>query len=287
MEETVWDRKFPRQLPPRKDRKKEPLRLYISGMKIEFDKAILWLLPYLYLVSTAYYWGYWGHFDIDAFNYYPISDLIKGITSPILQTILFSTEILAFLLFLRFVVEDLFQRSPVVIIVIFGLLAVLSTYILTSDNPLYYFSDHKPGDTEAAERWLILIAIGNIISIVVHGRLPKLDKSNDSFRFIIINFLVLLPCRASVDGYTKAIHIKNDSSFDYVITDSLATKNKALYKYLGKAGDYYILSSLDNLKKIVIPTEKLSPLVTENMSIDDSASVQRFKAHIVDLKSSI
>ena len=56
-------------------------------MNITIDKALLWLVPYLYLVSVAYYWGYWGPFNIDALNYYPVSDLVKGVTSPLIDTL--------------------------------------------------------------------------------------------------------------------------------------------------------------------------------------------------------
>lgn len=59
-------------------------------MNISLDKAILWLLPYLYLVSIAYYWGYWGTFDIDAFSYYAVADLVKGVTAPIASALAYS-----------------------------------------------------------------------------------------------------------------------------------------------------------------------------------------------------
>ena len=46
---------------------------------------LLAFVPYLYVVSVAYYWGYWSAFDLDAFNYYGVSDLVKGVTAPLKQ----------------------------------------------------------------------------------------------------------------------------------------------------------------------------------------------------------
>jgi len=42
------------------------------------DNLLLLFVPYLLMISSLYYYEYWGQFNIDAFSYLETQDLIKG-----------------------------------------------------------------------------------------------------------------------------------------------------------------------------------------------------------------
>jgi hypothetical protein len=245
-------------------------------MKIEFDKALLWLVPYLYLVSIAYYWGYWGYFDIDAFNYYPVSDLVKGVTGPISITFIIVALVSPMVALGRLIGEHLPSLSRkqwmwlgvvltiiVIAIVVFKLFfKKTTTTTVTNLDSNNYFNTLR----------VILTSIGAIISFLIDETLPKQGAAKDAIRYSVILFFCLMPFEANVDGKTQARRIEQNERYDYTVVDSLATPEKAVYKFLGKAGDYYILLSFDNTKRIIVPVTKLNPLLIESYPQDSPAT---------------
>ena len=274
-------------------------------MKITFDSAILWLLPYLYLVSVMYYWGFWGTFDIDAFNYYAVGDLVKGVTAPIGPTLLY---VLGIALCLVLVV--MFFRTPdtpqaALAVIIFVPVSIAFSYYAyrTVDIfPHYSFANaftniNLTSSLEAKRQagllqkttspfyannpFLLLSTFVYVASTLVASMTALSSSKSEAslrtnlLRFFGILFIILMPGQAFTTGKGRAIIVKNNRAFDHVVADSLVYP-KGVYKYLGKAGEYQILLTLDNLKRIIVPTSKLNPLVLESFSLDDSASVQRF-----------
>ena len=263
-------------------------------MNISFDRALLWLIPYLYLVSVSYYWGFWGSFEIDVFNYYPVSDLVKGVTSPLGTTLLSTLWLMMLLLLVRFTTGKFFYRlsdfwsKMTGILFLFLMISVLSAIIyliyfvkispnmfVSPDTNFAVMKENLPIDT------LLLVAV-IIISFIVD---VWMFSESEKFSFLAITkssgifFLLLLPCKAYVGGKEKASRILHDLVFDYTIMDSVVYPQKSIYKYLGKAGEYHIILTLDNNQRIIIPSDKMVPLIIEKFSTLDKESVVRFRKH--------
>lgn len=265
-------------------------------MKIEFDKALLWLLPYLYIISVTYYWGYWGILNFDAFNYYAVTDLVKGvilsISIPMLVIVIITIEFLIISLISDFVYGllrfNLFIRTAIFAIII----SIVNYFILPS--VLNYLSKlfisiapDDPDKNLSNSSLFILIALFLIAFIITIVRSSVSEsKIKLSSQWWIFS-LMLMPGSAFLEGRDKALIIKQNKRFDYVIKDSLDIHKKTIYKYLGKTGEYYTLMTYDNTKLIVVPTSKLNPLVIESFSILDSASMRRFKMHQKELALSL
>ncbi|HEX8349218.1 MAG TPA: hypothetical protein VF598_04590, partial [Hymenobacter sp.] len=106
--------------------------------------------------------------------------------------------------------------------------------------------------------------------LLVNGIEPKI------WRFVLIYFLVLFPCRVYQNAASEAKRVIQNKEFSYVMANNITKPAKAVYKYLGKVGDYYVLLSEDNVKSIVVPTSALAPLIIETYSQLDTPSMKRF-----------
>ena len=271
-------------------------------MNISFDKAILWLIPYLYLVSVSYYWGYWGLFDIDAFNYYPASDLIKGVTSPIVSTLKVTCTILVITLIGRFIFAKLLKKLSIAwqillieaVFLLFSatiVVAVIISYKIYFTHNLNRIGNKISEGNQSLQLvfgpYMIFLFAGTLIAYIIESHLEAIDLY--SFKYVLrssgIYFLIILPGQAYFDGLGKAIRIKQGESFNYTIADAIVSPQKKVYKYLGKAGDYHFLLTTDNTKYIIIPTDKLIPLIIENFQATDTSSTRRYKQNIESILS--
>lgn len=254
-------------------------------MNISFDKALLWGLPYLYLVSISYYWGFWGTFDIDAFSYYAVSDIVKGITAPISTTLVYIVTLIAALLFLNFSEKIMGQRYKLIKVLVAGVLVVVTAFFAVTSG---FFTKTRV-DTRilddklsAIEYTIYAVSLATATTVLILS--IKKDRTKDNiFYYCALLFGILLPGRSFITGKETALRIEQSKEFDYVVADSLAGPKQNIYKFLGKTGDYYVLLTYDNIKHIVVPIDKLSPLIVERFSLDDLGSVRRFKAHQKDL----
>jgi hypothetical protein len=242
-------------------------------MKISLDNALLWIIPYLYVVSIAYYWGFWGALGIDAFNYYQVSDLVKGVTSPLATTLAWIGAFGLFMIVWDRIMSAILERN-------LTLFVIVSIVLFLCIGFGYYWSWRLVISTIPAagselkwhSSWILTGAF--ILTRYLDNNLPKTFLEG-RLRTIVILFFVMLPCQAHLDGRNKSLFIREGQEFDYVVADSLAGP-KSVYKFLGKAGEYYFLSTLDNQKRIITPAEKMSPLVIEHYLKTDSASIKRF-----------
>lgn len=262
-------------------------------MKIEFDKALLWLVPYLYLVSVMYYWGYWGTFGIDAYSYYDISDLVKGTISHIGSTIYVVGGVLTIILFwdkLGDIIRDAFKSdTPIVVrLTLIGLLLafgftifafVHSPRFIKNDDVVLNDSNHELLFYKILSYTIPLVST-MAICLILSKNGSKMDVT---YRYCLVAFITTLPARAFFNGKEQATRIEQNKIFYYIVADSIAAPQKSIYKYLGKTGDYNMLVTLDNSKCIAIALDKLSPLVTERFSVNDTISMQRFKVHQKEL----
>jgi hypothetical protein len=121
-----------------------------------------------------------------------------------------------------------------------------------------------------------MVAVVGFFVTIIDRRMPDIGMFNGAIRIVCLLFIILLPGQAYIDGINRALKIKYGRDFDYTISDAIGHEKK-IYKYLGKAGEYHILISMDNIKRIIIPVGDLKPLVLEKFFVDDTASVRLFK----------
>jgi glucan phosphoethanolaminetransferase (alkaline phosphatase superfamily) len=239
-----------------------------------------------------YYWGFWGTFGIDAFNYYPVTDLVKGITGSIISPLSFILSMFIFIcaiLLLTKIFEKWAWLNRVNNIRQF----VISLIIMMPLLLIFIFSVHKingnrinttlNGVPEYSELGELLLAL--LAAVVSFGILfRKIVNHTGSIQSIMLPFVgvwlaLALPGRVLSYGKATALRIKYNKEFNYIVTDSIE-KHKFIYKLLGKTGDYYVLTTLNNSKNIIISVSKIDPIIIENYSLDNSASIKRFRMHI-------
>ncbi len=274
-------------------------------MNIKLDKALLWLLPYLYFVATVYHWGYWGTFGIDAFNFYPAAELIKGAAAFTGDSLLF-TFLICILVCGIMYTNDKFEYAYILWIVPIILVIPLVVWLNQ------YLPSTKPAATSTSSesfRWLriILTLLSTFIAIAI-SELPngrnlfvnkklrkkgpfKYAKQNEngplmnSVRFTGVLFICLIPSQVYVDALVKASYIEQNKAYDYVVAEHAnEVLPRGIYKYLGKAGEYYVLLTKDNFKQIMLPSDKLVPLYVEHYDSLDKESKARFTFHTEQLK---
>lgn len=262
-------------------------------MNISLDKALLWLIPYLYLLSVTYYWGFWGTFNVDAFSYYAVSDLVKGVIAPIgtpaalMALLIFGALalIISAKTFSNWLITKEIRVITQIVLSIFFAFVFFFCFRFA-----FAFFVHKRLHTDIDDKnhlIAVLTSLFFVLAVVlsfVTAASHAISKSFNYFFTTILytGFLLYLPCQGFLAGKENAMRISQNKEFDYVIADSLAGP-KGFYKYLGKAGDYHVLVTLDNVKRIIVPADELNPLVIEQYSLDVPASIRRFRFHIKQL----
>jgi len=254
-------------------------------MEIKFDKLLLAVVPYLYFVSICYYWGYWGTLDIDAFSYYAISDIIKSIVSPISST-LGGFLLLVLALASTNALDEMSKSWSNKKIVIISLLSTLVIYYAFYYGTTELMINHP--DVKTKGGYFVRIGI-YIIYLFLTVRLtlkicfwiitPQI-KEYYNWIYFSIYCLIAIPGKTYMSGKDNALRIIQNKEFEYVSTYSLTAKKPWIYKYLGKAGEYYLLSTLDNKRFIIAPTSKLSPLITSRFLVTDSISTREFRLRV-------
>lgn len=252
-------------------------------MKLTFDKAILWLLPYLYLLSILYYWGYWGTFNIDVFNYYAVSDLVKGIISP-LRNISSTLLVITIALFAVEWLGSFVKTKTVKVGLILSLAASVPLFLFLLYGIAYVMGSHPdPVHPESLPVYLFLSSVWFYIAarlaMRIYGGMPETFDPIEVIRILFTICLIVFPSRVFFNAKNEALLIKQNKEFNYIIADSLVGKGRDIYKYLGKVGDSHILLTRDNSKSIIVPTSKIVPLVIESVSLADSASMRRYTAN--------
>jgi hypothetical protein len=261
-------------------------------MKISFDKAIVWLIPYLYLVSVMYYWSYWGTFHIDALNYYPVSDLVKGVTAPLSIT-LFTCLVLFFLGLVLFSLHRWIMKLGIVGTILMSI-ALICFFVFLIYLYKVRLASYPPSTLQVTKEYQSMhlwasfacVFVASFIEVFYFRAFTRRGIFINPFRISLLICALITPSLSYAKGKANSWLIINNKNFDYVIKENLTKSRIPIYKYLGKAGEHHILSTLDNAKRIVISYDELKPLIIENYFVDDKQSVQRFRFHLKQISAS-
>ncbi|MDO7888182.1 hypothetical protein [Hymenobacter cheonanensis] len=243
------------------------------------EKTLLLSIPYLIVLSLAYYWGYWGYFDIDAISYYGVQDLVKGFAYALPGVLVVGVMLIIGNKVLDWLVLTIRKRfSERIINILLSVLWLAFAYFL--------FNDKIPNSTTnwigpAVAAMLILFVL-ELLFIVIKSHWAWALKSPTPFFLIKWSAIFVIISFFSSYSYGKnsAKSIGKNKHFSYaqLNASSDSIKVKLPFKYLGKAGDYYFFLSSDNKEKRIISTQKIPDLILYDYDENDSTSTRAYRS---------
>jgi hypothetical protein len=260
----------------------------------EFIKAPAFSLAYLYFISICYHWGYWNGFDIDIFNFYGVQDLVKGATYGMPVTIIFLLTISAPISLVHFLTQGNFRDDFLSWVANNRVLYLFVSIVLPVGSLIIAFSAKDNSESlrkltssiipnvddellpKAYSVLALVIIFSSVVTFIFRKKFTKQNLFKDRIsKTFIYSFAVVLPPISYLSGLNNDVLIRRGVEFDYIIKEKLLDNNYA-YKFLGKAGDYYFLSTMDGKKSVVVRTDSIQPLVINHFYFRDSISVKYF-----------
>jgi len=193
-------------------------------------------VAYVIFVGVLYQWGYWGTFDINILQFMSVSDVIRSFLYPFLAGMFF--YLIGALISYRgnrILPEGEGRETPIgrflnkYIFVLNILFSILVLIVLIYGGP---------------GRWFVAaaITIPLLTAMIsrkewVHAVLPDME-----LRRAVTFFGVAFPILAYAHGASKAEWVLKDYSY----TEARIGDSNTRFKYLGHAGDYVFLMSMDN-----------------------------------------
>jgi hypothetical protein len=240
--------------------------------KIKILSALL--IPFCFLCAGVYNIGYWTTFNINIFPYLNFTDIITSSIIPVIQSLATTIGTYLFsllsgyhfdLIVLRKPAKELKTNESISVASLSGK-GKLNSFWLKSSSIFKFISivgyalliEHflnlktKTGTVYLA--YLILPVIFLFLAKLLVKQNLKLDGG---YLFAILLFVSLLPSLSYISGRSKGIAIFENTEFEY----STKLLNKKPLKFLGKAGDYYILNSVDNSEKYFYSTTEIKTLI--------------------------
>jgi hypothetical protein len=218
-------------------------------------------IPYLTFCAGLYHIAYWGTFDINGLAYIGLSDLVKSFVHPCLY--FFAIALLSFILN-----EGILNLG---IVFPYGggrdtptgrklnskwarsILLLLWLYMI--------FMLYSHGD---AIRWLFWAFTVAIVPILVLDNLGlwKNDFEDYKLRVHAIRILVFLPVLSFASGKYQGELIFKNLQYQYTTSDTIipnANSSKPdTLKFLGNAGDFFLLTDLTNTRIVFVKNDILT-----------------------------
>ena len=263
---------------------------------IDFVKSTAFILGYLFAVATAYYLSFWGYFDIDAFQFISVEDIIKGIAYP-----LRFADIGIIFIFLFFSVLYVaigltkFDKSTKRFLIVLLLLLIVPAVAV-----LYYFkySDASPlaGLAITALLTMLLIVIYLIVDDAYQEDKNKAEENGRQFtdehpsivfrNFIVSFSLIFFPINAIIAGQVNARDIHDGKKFNYVMCQDLP-KDKIKIRYdllvfLGAVSEKYIFINKNESERFIIDKSELPALRVSHYDINNKETVNHLAQNLLE-----
>jgi hypothetical protein len=219
----------------------------------EYLNSSNYFLLSTYAISTSilYQWGYWGRFDVNVLQFMSLSEILRSAAYPFVGSLLaFGAGIL---------VSGLGSKAKPAG---GGADSKIGKFLRSNHEPLtglfvivamvlFVFCGEY--------RW---VASGSVLTIVAMSWAAKLDVLDGVFpdpklRQVLLLFAVSTPILSFSVGATNAERILGGNSYKQVTIG----KSGLTYKYLGHAGEYAFLMSMDNKEIYMEHTSQLDVLV--------------------------
>jgi hypothetical protein len=270
--------------------------VYMVNKIIDFVKSTAFVLGYLFAVATAYYLSFWGYFDIDAFQFLSVEDIIKGIAYPlryadvgIIGIFLFFVVVYTFIAFTK--IGDRFT---------FWFLLIVVALLLTLAGSAIRFFKYYDASSELGIGITTLLTMFLIILYLIIDGAYEEDKNkakalkkvfNDehpaiSFKNIIILFaLIFFPINAIIAGQVNARDIHDGKKFNYIMRQDLP-KDKISIRYdllifLGAVSEKYVFINRNESERFVIDKSELPALRISHFDASNKETVNHLSGNLV------
>jgi hypothetical protein len=276
--------------------------------------ALLFVLPYLYALSVCYNLGFWGLFPVHPYEYYVLTELVKGVMSPLIPSLTAAVILLSGLISLHNLlcwlerrIQQLKEkgkraqndwRSSKTLILLLAILSYAVFTVICNWLCIHFLAmragfgpqfgpslfnesreEIRKYYLETASWYLIIFLIPLILRVWKSHMYQAYTKANIAQASSLL-FLLFLLGRTYLTGKEIALLAKYDIVYNYVVTNDSDTGRKARFKYLGKAGDYQMLLSIDNQRFTIAPASKFDALTISTFVENEPASVRQ--AHKYD-----
>lgn len=248
-------------------------------------KSTAAFLGFLFGLATANYLSYWGFFNINAFQYMAVEDIIKGIAYPLRYGGAWLLGAIGLILFLNIadaITSSLPKRGKWLL----GILLVLSvtstvTYVQYADNTVM-------GMIFSIVLSLPIMAVYFIIE-AEHGRSKAANSSAEhplltAFNVLLVYASIFLSINAIVAGQVEARAIHSGRRFTYLLSKDLPKKKvdtKEPYLiFLGAVSEKYIFIDKREDEHFILDKENLPSLRLHYYDEANSASQRHFKRHL-------
>lgn len=224
---------------------------------------------YLLMLSTAYLWGFWGHFDINILNYIGVSDIIKSTIWPM---------IIALVMYLTQVALNIFngpkadsyenfssktKGEKVDIIIRYSYLGLMA--IITICAILY--------NLVTGSKMLRYVSIGWGLSTVLYfttcrnsGLMEYIPFKNKALSYSLICYLPIIFLSR---GVFEGERIKSGKDTFLIESNSICSSNtKNNYRYIDVFGDKAFALSLKDHSICIFKYEYLK-LIKENQTTNN------------------
>jgi hypothetical protein len=262
---------------------------------IDFVKSTAFVLGYLFAVATAYYLSFWGYFDIDAFQFISVEDIIKGIAFPLRYADVGILGIIVFFLIVYTMVALSKFDKPTKRF----LIGLLLFHVAPAALVLYYFKYSNASllaGLAITGLLTMLIIVIYLIADDAHGESKKkvvdakktfTDKHPSiEFRNFIVPFaLIFFPINAIIAGQVNARDIFDGKKYNYMLHQDLP-KDKINMRYdylifLGAVSEKYIFINSNESERFIIDKSELPVLRIHHFDASNKETVNHLSEKLV------
>ncbi len=224
----------------------------------ELKPIFRYLIPYFTFCAIISTIAFWSTFNINIFEFLDISDIVTVFIYPIFFN---SVLLIAPFLFLPGLIST---RSRVYHFIILLVIPILQLILIGSMNTLF-------------SAWIMIRALLTLTLIIVILLLLLIRKGslNRPVRVLEVGtvslpFLVLaiyLPIASFVLSKFQSISIHANWQYQEIIQCS-GCKLDAKYKYIGSAGEFIFITTIDNSKLLLLNKSQVNYIVFKLFQIE-------------------
>ncbi len=248
-------------------------------MKDKYKQILSVLLPLSFIIAACWHLTYWSTFDVNPFEYMGINDIVMSFIYPFVFSIIAVIVPLQIQPILRFIftgkaykdydekqkLEDKKEENK-------DLEQENKEEDINKEKKKSWWSVEVDGDKFVLGVKIIMIVC--IVSLAIFGSrdlkwelIPLLTMFLALIVFMDVDFMPdLIPTRFQLEiflviGFIMASVVTGSKQRSYKVRDNIcydytldASVTNQRLKILGKLGDYFILTTLDNKIKYVVPS---------------------------------
>lgn len=209
-------------------------------------------VPYAFFCAGLYQLMFWSTFNIDAFSFLDFGDIIKSFVYPFF----YSASIALLISLIQYDTsysifpygggskEPWSLRKRIAWTIIKLLYLSLLSYFILIDT------------SKTKGVFLPYLFLPGLHYVLSEFLLEKNLMPHEKYRFFLVYLFLMLPILSASTGKRNALKIFDNREYSYSPTLS----KEAPIKFLGKASDHYVFTTLDNKDKFLIDISELKSL---------------------------